>query len=167
MPMSMARVHVHVHADSRVRVSVWTASAHRQPITIETDDPYFAIHHATALEEEGGSEEELLRLTLYTAAWPRVGEGPFLGDWGGDVPVYDDGKINPTQLLRTSIVLPSSAGGAEQRVAAATGSGATPPSPQVERTVVADGACIDHPHVDPRFDGDASVRCASRGGDGV
>ena len=29
---------------------------------------------------------------------------------------------------------------------------------QVERIYVADGACIDHPHVDPRFDGDARCR---------
>jgi len=24
---------------------------------------------------------------LYTAGWPRVVPGPFLGDWGGDVPL--------------------------------------------------------------------------------
>ena len=77
-------------------------------------------------------------IRLLTAAWPRVGVGPFLGDWGGDVPVYDDGKINPTKLLQTTIRL--------------FDDGAT-----VERSVAVP-ACIDHPHVDPRFDGDAAVR---------
>lgn len=49
-------------------------------ITIHTDDPYFAIHHATAFEEgrEGGCD-----IQLYTAAWPNAEKGPFLGDWGG------------------------------------------------------------------------------------
>ena len=109
------------------------AMGHRQPITIETDDPYFAIHHAVAFDDGPV-------IKVFTAAWPQVGPGPFLGDWGGDVPVYDDGKINPTLLLESTIDLDA------------------PGGPTVSRTPVADGACIDHPHVDPRFDGDAKVR---------
>ena len=74
---------------------------------VRTEDPYFAIHHAVACEEPrgggGGSDGETIR--LYTAAWPVVGAGPFLGDWGGDVPLYDDGKINPTLLLETTLRL--------------------------------------------------------------
>ena len=111
--------------------------AGREPVMIETDDPYFAIHHATALEETP------TKLTLYTAAWPVVGQGPFLGDWGGDVPLYDDGKINPTLLLQTSITLDEVAEGAL--------------AGRVDRTTAV-GACIDHPHVDPRFEGDEKVR---------
>ena len=51
-------------------------------LVVETEDPYFNIHHATAFEEEGGRV-----VRLYTAGWPRVVPGPFLGDWGGDVPL--------------------------------------------------------------------------------
>ena len=87
-------------------------AAHRSPITVTTDDPYFAIHHATAFEEAAPAEAGSAAvpsappvLRVLTAAWPRVGAGPFLGDWGGDVPVYDDGKINPTQLLLSTITL--------------------------------------------------------------
>ena len=109
------------------------AMAGREPVTIETDDPYFAIHHAAALEET----PDLLH--IYTAAWPSVGKGPFLGDWGGDVPLYDDGKISPTQLLHTTV-----------RVEA-------PGGPSAERRVAVE-ACIDHPHCDPRFEGDPRVR---------
>jgi all-trans-8'-apo-beta-carotenal 15,15'-oxygenase len=114
------------------------AAAGQDPMTVQTDDPYFAIHHAMACEDlsqDGGAPT----LRLYTAAWPRVGQGPFLGDWGGDVPLYDDGKINPTLLLQTTIELGSK-------------------DATVERVAVADGACIDHPHCDPRFDGDTRVR---------
>ena len=50
-------------------------------LVVETEDPYFNIHHATAFEEEGGRV-----VRLYTAGWPRVVPGPFLGDWGGDIP---------------------------------------------------------------------------------
>lgn len=117
------------------------AAAGREPLTVRTEDPYFAIHHAVACEEPrgggGGSDGETIR--LYTAAWPVVGAGPFLGDWGGDVPLYDDGKINPTLLLETTLRLRE--GGAS-----------------LERSYVAGGACIDHPHVDPRFEGDGRVR---------
>jgi len=114
------------------------AFAGRKPMTITTEDPYFAIHHATAWEEPSIAPGAAPMLRVLTAAWPRVGPGPFLGDWGGDVPLYDDGKINPTKLLQTTIrVFPDGA--------------------SVERTIAVDG-CIDHPHVDPRFDGDASVR---------
>ena len=81
------------------------------------------------------------RLVATARARPCVGAGPFLGDWGGDVPVYDDGKINPTLLLQSTIRL-----------------GEEGEEPIVERTQVVDGACIDHPHVDPRFDGGEAVR---------
>jgi hypothetical protein len=50
-------------------------------LVVETEDPYFNIHHATAFEEEGGRT-----VRLYTAGWPRVVPGPFLGDWGGAIP---------------------------------------------------------------------------------
>ena len=116
------------------------ACAGREPISVTTTDPYFAIHHATAFEE---SPDEL---RLLTAAWPKVGGGPFLGDWGGAVPLYDDGKINPTKLLQSTIRLHADGGGESGD------GGAT-----VERTIAVDG-CIDHPHVDPRFDGLPSVR---------
>jgi all-trans-8'-apo-beta-carotenal 15,15'-oxygenase len=120
--------------------------AGREPLTIATEDPYFAIHHACAFEEvvegtEGATPDggvETLR--LLTAAWPVVGQGPFLGDWGGAVPYYDDGKINPTLLLQSEIHI------------AANGMRA-----EVERTVAVPN-CIDHPHVDPRFEGDARMR---------
>ncbi len=122
--------------------------AGREPIIIETDDPYFAIHHASALEESP------YRLRLFTAAWPRVGQGPFLGDWGGAVPVYDDGKINPTLLLETVITVDDDEREDDEREEEAPGAtmGA-----RAERTVAV-GACIDHPHVDPRFEGDEGVR---------
>lgn len=113
-------------------------AAGRRPLTVTTNDPYFAIHHATAFEEAAVSPNAAPMLRLITAAWPRVGEGPFLGDWGGDVPMYDDGKINPTKLLQTTIRLFEDGASVER---------STPM-----------GACIDHPHVDPRFDGDAAVR---------
>ena len=116
------------------------AHAGREPVTIETDDPYFAIHHATAFDAEAPTAGGPPSLTLFTAAWPEVGPGPFLGDWGGDVPLYDEGKISPTLLLETTITLDDNGGGTASRVA------------------VVEGACIDHPHVDPRFDGDVRVR---------
>ena len=50
-------------------------------VVVETEDPYFNIHHATAFEEDGGRT-----VRLYTAGWPRVVPGPFLGDWGGAIP---------------------------------------------------------------------------------
>ena len=82
----------------------WTRAGLR-PLTVTTADPYFAIHHATALEEPEVSPNAAPLLRLYTAAWPRVEQGPFLGDWGGDVPVYDEGKIKPTKLLQTTLRL--------------------------------------------------------------
>mmetsp|Transcript_110241 Transcript_110241/g.212448 ORF Transcript_110241/g.212448 Transcript_110241/m.212448 type:complete len:657 (+) Transcript_110241:86-2056(+) len=109
------------------------------PLTIQTDDPYFAIHHAAAFEEEPLTPGGAPVLRLYTAAWPRVGQGPFLGDWGGAVPLYDDGKINPTQLLETTIELSDK-------------------TTSVKLVPVAEEACIDHPHIDPRFEGDSRVR---------
>lgn len=113
-------------------------AAGRKPLTVTTQDPYFAIHHATAFEEPQVAPGVAPMIRLVTAAWPRVGAGPFLGDWGGDVPLYDDGKINPTKLLQTTIRL--------------FDDGAS-----VERSTPV-GACIDHPHVDPRFDGTSAVR---------
>ena len=122
-------------------------AAHREPITIQTDDPYFAIHHATAFEEVASSDGDAgATIKVLTAAWPKVNAGPFLGDWGGDVPLYDDGKINPTQLLESTIQVYPQASYLPKALAT------------VERTAVVGGACIDHPHVDPRFDGDARVR---------
>lgn len=100
-------------------------AAGRKPLTVTTQDPYFAIHHATAFEEPPVAPGAAPMIRLVTAAWPRVGAGPFLGDWGGDVPLYDDGKINPTQLLQTTIRLFED--------------GAS-----VERSTPV-GACIDHP----------------------
>ena len=50
-------------------------------VVLQTDDPYFGIHHATAFEEDGGRTGR-----LYTAGWPSVVPGPFLGDWGGAIP---------------------------------------------------------------------------------
>jgi len=112
----------------------------RKPLTVRTQDPYFAIHHANGLEElaVGGGAGEVPMIRLYTAAWPKVGAGPFLGDWGGAVPLYDDGKIAPTQLLQTTIRLFEEGASVER--------------------VVAVEACIDHPHVDPRFEGDHRCR---------
>jgi len=113
------------------------------PITVETDDPYFAIHHATAFElppsDSGGDSGGSIR--LYTAAWPRVGVGPFLGDWGGAVPLYDGGQIQPTVLMESTIELSS-----ELTTAS------------VAKTTLAGSACIDHPSVDPRFDGRPGCR---------
>lgn len=102
------------------------------PIVARTDDPWFNIHHATACDDGEG-------VTVLTAGWPRVQPGPFLGDWGGDTPSYDDGQIQATRLYEVTI-RPDGSGGAD-----------------VSRAAVAGGACIDHPHVDPRFDG--SERC--------
>jgi len=117
-------------------------SSHGESFELHTDDPYFAIHHACAFEEcEGGSTELHRVLRLYTAAWPKVGEGPFLGDWGGAVPLFSDGRIPATQLFETIIELPRDG----------------PPRLQGKRVLV-DGACIDHPHIDPRFEGDARCR---------
>ena len=110
-----------------------------EPMTLLTDDAYFVIHHATALEEADESGGRVMR--LYTAGWPSVEEGPFLGDWGGEVPSYDDGQISPTHLFETSLRF---------------GTKGEPPS--VTKRTVAGGACIDHPHVDPRFEGDARCR---------
>jgi all-trans-8'-apo-beta-carotenal 15,15'-oxygenase len=77
---------------------------------------------------------------LYTAAWPDVRPGPFLGDWGGAVPLFDHGRIKPTQLMKTEITL-----GPRGEAEASCG-------------IVMNGACIDHPHVDPRFEGDRRCR---------
>ena len=55
---------------------------------VHTGDPYFNIHHATAFDDSAAADGDGARaLRLFTAGWPRVGEGPFLGDWGGDVPL--------------------------------------------------------------------------------
>jgi len=129
--------------------------AHREPLTVHTRDAYFAIHHAVAFDEPPSGADDAAEaddgtaaaetrgseaVRLYTAAWPTAEKGPFLGDWGGAVPYYDEGKISPTLLL--SFRIDTSEGGAAV----------------VEREYVAAGACIDHPHVDPRFEGDARVR---------
>jgi all-trans-8'-apo-beta-carotenal 15,15'-oxygenase len=111
----------------------------RKPVTVSTADPYFCIHHANAFEELPVAAGAAPLIRLYTAAWPSVGRGPFLGDWGGEVPLYDDGKIAPTMLLQSTIRL-------------------FPDGASVERSIVAGKACIDHPHVDPRFEGDARCR---------
>ena len=118
--------------------------AGEEAVYIETADPYFGIHHACALEE--AEADGTTRVVLYTAGWPRVGEGPFLGDWGGAVPLYDEGRILPTLLFETTVTVPP-------RGRAAAGE-----KPRVLKRDVAGGACIDHPHVDPRFEGDANVR---------
>ena len=108
---------------------------------VHTGDPYFNIHHATAFDDSAAADGDGARaLRLFTAGWPRVGKGPFLGDWGGDVPSYDDGKIAATRLFESTITL--------RRDGAHT----------VEKVAVAGGACIDHPHVDPRYDGTPSCR---------
>ncbi|KOO36613.1 retinal pigment epithelial membrane protein, partial [Chrysochromulina tobinii] len=111
----------------------------RKPVAVSTADPYFCIHHANAFEELPVAAGAAPLIRLYTAAWPSVGRGPFLGDWGGEVPLYDDGKIAPTMLLQSTIRL-------------------FPDGASVERSIVAGKACIDHPHVDPRFEGDARCR---------
>ena len=116
------------------------AAAGEQHI-VHTGDPYFNIHHATAFDDSAAADGDGARaLRLFTAGWPRVGKGPFLGDWGGDVPSYDDGKIAATRLFESTITL--------RRDGAHT----------VEKVAVAGGACIDHPHVDPRYDGTPSCR---------
>ncbi|KAL1510135.1 hypothetical protein AB1Y20_006467 [Prymnesium parvum] len=115
-------------------------AAGRPPLTLRTDDPYFAIHHATAFESVSEADDDELEIRLYTAAWPYVGRGSFLKDWGGAVPCYDDGKIRPTQLLESTIRISHG----EIKVG--------------PKRALAGGACIDHPHCDPRFDGDERMR---------
>ncbi len=107
-----------------------------EQLVVPTGDPYFAIHHANAFDEV---DETGAVTRLFTAGWPVVADGPFLGDWGGDVPLYDGGAISPTQLFET--VIRHGGGGAS-----------------VEKRVLLGGACIDHPHVDPRFEGKPSAR---------
>ena len=63
------------------------------------------------------------------------------------MPLYDDGKINPTQLFESTIQVYPQASCLPKALATV-----------VERPAVVGGACIDHPHVDPRFDSDARVR---------
>ena len=47
-------------------------AAHREPITIQTDDPYFAIHHATAFKEvANGDGDAGATIKVLTAAWPK------------------------------------------------------------------------------------------------
>ena len=128
-------------------------------VVVPTDDPYFNIHHATAFEEDvrrfarppipaawahlptrprlrphprSHRGQDGATVTLFTAGWPSVEPGPFLGDWGGAVPVYDDGKIAPTQLFETTIEVGAGADGAARATRR-----------------VAVQACIDHPHVGP------------------
>jgi all-trans-8'-apo-beta-carotenal 15,15'-oxygenase len=115
------------------------AAEGQKPITLHTAHPVFPIHHASGSDgpvQADGSQQ----LTLYSTAWPDVRPGPFLGDWGGAVPLFDDGRIKPTQLMRTVINLG--------------------PRGEAETSceIVMGGACIDHPQVDPRFDGDRRCR---------
>jgi all-trans-8'-apo-beta-carotenal 15,15'-oxygenase len=115
------------------------AAEGREPITLRTPHPIFVIHHANGFEDPVQADGSQ-RLTLYSAAWPDVRPGPFLGDWGGAVPLFEQGRIKPTQLMRTVISLG--------------------PRGEAETSceIVMGGACIDHPHVDPRFEGDRRCR---------
>jgi len=97
------------------------------PIVFQTDDAYFGIHHACAVEDATTNT-----VKLYTAGWPTVTTGPFLSDWGGATPDFDE--IQATLLFETTL---------------------DPASQTASRRVVAGGASVDHPHIDPREEGGA------------
>ena len=54
-----------------------------------------------------------------------VGKGLFLGDWGGDVPSYDDGKIAATRLFESTITLRRDGAHTVEKVAVAGSAAST------------------------------------------
>ena len=72
---------------------------------VHTGDPYFNIHHATAFDDSAAADGDGARAPALHGGVAARREGPFLGDWGGDVPSYDDGKIAATRLFESTITL--------------------------------------------------------------
>jgi len=106
-------------------------AAGTEPVLIQTDDPWFVIHHANAYEEllaevPGGVPDKVV---AYSTGWDKMTEGPFLSDWGGSVPDFD--VVPPSFLFKLDIDL--------QRKT-------------VTRTKCFNGHS-DHAHVDPHFEG--------------
>jgi carotenoid cleavage dioxygenase-like enzyme len=79
-------------------------------------------------------------VTFYSAGWDRLAEGTFLSEWGADGELAPDFNNIPRTLLWRYVV--------DTR----TGS--------VKRTVApgSQDLCIDHPHVNPRFEGSPACR---------
>lgn len=111
------------------------AAAGTDAVVIKTDDAWFNIHHATAIEEWQGQAAQgaaaqggqASRLVVFCTGWDSASKGPFLSDWGGVVPLYD--KVPAAFLFKLEI-----------DVAAR----------RVERTKLT-GHC-EHAHVHPDFE---------------
>ena len=90
-------------------------------------------------DADAGDDDSHL-VTAYTAGWDKLNPGSFLSEWGaeGDLaPDFD--KIPRTVLWR--YVIDTRTG-------------------DVKRTLApgCEGVCLDHPHVNPRFEGSAACR---------
>lgn len=113
----------------------------------------FEIHVAFAHDgppvgDSAGEEEMREWVTFYTAGWDKLSPGSFLGEWaasgGWDFEIAttltpDFNNIPMTMLWR-------------YRVSARTGEVVREPAPGCERL------CIDHPHVNPAFEGRRECR---------
>jgi carotenoid cleavage dioxygenase-like enzyme len=111
----------------------------------------FEIHTALAHDGPasgpGGAQGDGWQ-TVYSAGWDELAAGSFLGEWGASEPfdfelataLSPDFQNIPATLLW------------RYEVNAALG--------EVRRRVApgAEGCCIDHPHVNPRFEGSAECR---------
>eukprot|EP00961_Rhodomonas_salina_P262938 3553255-Rhodomonas_salina.1 len=67
-------------------------AAGTEPVLIQTDDPWFVIHHANAYEEllaevPGGVPDKVV---AYSTGWDKMTEGPFLSDWSRPDPLHRD-----------------------------------------------------------------------------
>jgi carotenoid cleavage dioxygenase-like enzyme len=62
---------------------------------IKTDDPWFVLHLSNAFEQTTG------HIVAFCTGWDKVTQGPFLSDWGGDVPLYED--VPTTFLFRLEV----------------------------------------------------------------
>lgn len=114
-------------------------AAGTKPLVVQTDDPWFAIHLSNAYEEGGEAREDKMedsvpkKIVAFATGWDKVTEGPFLSDWGGDVPLYD--SVPTTFLFRLEV--------------------------DIERGTVTRQKCAghcEHAHVHPHWEGDGDCR---------
>ena len=127
----------------------------RAPAVAEGPRASFEIHVAFAHDgppidagEDVSEEEEKGWVTFYTAGWDALAPGSFLGEWAAsdewDFPTAT--KLSPdfNNIPRTLLW--------RYRVEVATGKVHREPAPGCENL------CIDHPHVNPLFEGRRECR---------
>eukprot|EP00746_Dinoflagellata_sp_MGD_P039509 gnl/MRDRNA2_/MRDRNA2_195288_c0_seq1.p1 gnl/MRDRNA2_/MRDRNA2_195288_c0~~gnl/MRDRNA2_/MRDRNA2_195288_c0_seq1.p1 ORF type:complete len:612 (+),score=90.42 gnl/MRDRNA2_/MRDRNA2_195288_c0_seq1:56-1837(+) len=131
--------------DLPVLVHVIPRAKDAPAMVFEGPQQSFEIH--TCLAHDGppiGSVSNLdtnaNTVTVYTAGWDRLAQGSFLSEWGSEVDLAPDFNNIPRTVLWRYVI--------------DTKSG------NVTRTMApgSEDLCLDHPHVNPRFEGSAACR---------